>query len=57
MGYLELYAMGHPNNDGLSHAETVPIKGGVHIRDFFNCSHLDLVLRTDVAYAALNVLP
>jgi pimeloyl-ACP methyl ester carboxylesterase len=57
MGYLELYAMGHPNKDGLSHAETVPIKGGVHIRDFFNCSHLDLVLRTDVAYAALNVLP
>lgn len=56
LGYVELLMMGHPNNDGLAHAETVPIDGGIHLRDFWNCSHLDLVQDTDVADEALSVL-
>lgn len=56
LGYIELLLMGHPNNDGLAHAETVPIEGGIHIRDFWNCSHLDLVLDAEVAEEAISVL-
>lgn len=57
IGYLELSALGSTNNDGFSHARTVPIEGGIHVRDFSNCNHEDLVLDSRVANAALSVLP